>query len=784
MSAELRLWPAAVGLWVASALALSSVVPPFAIAGGPWVVAGLVIAVPSLRAAMRRHAHLLPALALVALVFAAGALNVVVRVAPLESSLLPEPGTSVIVEAVLDTDPRVVQGSVAGIMRGPPRVVSTVTATRLTWPRGSVEARLPMRLWTPIDSAALLPGTRISGRATVQPGDPAAGNALTLTMRTTPTVLDEPPVWQRVAGTLREGLRAAVADIPGEGAALLPGIVLGDTSTVPDSVATDMRTAGLSHLTAVSGANVSIVLGAALAVASVLRVRGRWRALVALLALLGFLVLVRPSPSVVRATAMGGVVVLALVAGGKRRGSPALAGAVLVLLLVDPWLSTSLGFALSAAATAGLLLLAPVLRRWLTEHLPQIPAGLSEALSVTIAAQVATAPLLVLMGASVGLGSVPANLMAEVVVAPATVLGVIATLLSPVAPALAHAIAIPAAACAQWIVDVAHVVATSAALLLPWPSGTPGALFMGAVMGGVATGVRYRRRLAPVVWALPRAPVACGVAIAVVGVIAIPRAASSAWPPPHWRAVACDVGQGDALVIRVDDDTAIVVDAGPRPDAIDRCLRDLSISRVAALVLTHFHADHVEGVPGVLRGRSVATVLVSPLAEPPEEAERVMRWCSEAQVPVEVGHAGDVRRAGNVTWRLLWPARLIRGEGSDPNNASVAAYVDADGVRLLLSGDIEPAAQAGLMAAVGDLPVDVLKVAHHGSRRQNPRFAAWTHARLAIISVGADNDYGHPAPETLAALSALGIPLLRTDQSGDIAVVLNSEGIGLLGSRS
>ncbi len=784
MSADLRLWPAAVGLWIASALALSSVVSPFMIAGAPWVLAALAMAVPSLRAAIRRRSHLFPAVALVALMCTAGALNVVLRVAPLESSLLPEPGTSVLVDAVLDTDPHVVEGSVSGITRGPPRVVSTVTATRLTWPRGSVEVRLPMRLWTPIDAAVLLPGTRITGRATVQPGDPSAGSALTLTMRAVPTVLDEPPVWQRVAGELRAGLRAAVADIPGEGAALLPGIVLGDTSTVPDSVATDMRTAGLSHLTAVSGANVSIVLGAALGIASVLRVRGRWRALVALLALLGFLVLVRPSPSVVRATAMGGVVVLSLVAGGKSRGSPALAGAVLVLVLVDPWLSTSLGFALSAVATAGLLLLAPVLRRWLTEHVTRIPAGLSEALAVTVAAQVATAPLLVLMGASVGLGSVPANLMAEVVVAPATVLGVIATLLSPVAPSLAHAVAVPAAACAQWIVDVAHVVATSAALLLPWPSGTLGAVLMGVVMGGTTAIVRYRRWLAPILWELPRAPVACGVAFAIVGVIAIPRAASAAWPPPQWRAVACDVGQGDAIVIRVDDDSAIVFDAGPRPDAIDRCLRDLSISRVSALVLTHFHADHVEGVPGVLRGRSVATVLVSPLAEPPDEADRVRRWCSEAHVPVEVGRAGDVRRAGTVTWRLLWPARLIRGEGSDPNNASLAAYVDADGVRLLLSGDTEPAAQAGLMAAVGELPVDVLKVAHHGSRRQNPRFAAWTHARLAIISVGADNDYGHPAPETLTALSALGIPLMRTDQSGDIAVVETAEGIGLLGSRS
>lgn len=776
MRPDLRLWPMAASVWCACAVVVSEMVSPVVALLGAALVA-LVVAVGW----RRLRGRLTPAvlLPLVALVLTTGAAGL--RVWAVVPDLLPEPGTAVTVEAVVDSDPRLVDSAGAGVASGPPRTVTGITVQRIAWEGQALVARLPASLWAPADALGLLPGTPVTGYATVLPAEPVGGVALSLSMRRAPTALGEAPVWQRVAGGLRAGLRDATHGLPADGAALLPGLVLGDTSTLPGELSDDMRTAGLSHLTAVSGANVSIVLGAALALAAVGRVRGRGRAVVAGVALVGFLILVRPSPSVVRATAMGAVVVLSLLTGGQRRGPPALAAASLVLLLLDPWLAVSPGFALSVAATAGLLLVAPRLRDGLATRCPRLPAALVEALSVTVSAQLVTAPVLVLIGASVGLGAVPANLLAEVAVAPATLLGVAATLASAVSPALAHAIAVPAVLCAQWVAWVAHGVASTAPLLIPWPTGARGAALVLLLLASGALAVRFRAPARRAVANIPRPVSAAVVAGAVVCGVALPHAGAEQWPPPGWVAVMCDVGQGDAIVLRVDSDSAVVVDAGPEPARVDRCLRDLGVSRVSALLLTHFHADHVEGLPGVLRGRAVGTVLVSPLADPLDEAERVRRWCAEAGVPVEVVTAGDSRQVGTVRWSLLWPTRIIRGEGSDSNNASLTALVVAGGVRLLLGGDLEPASQAAVMAASGAPAVDVVKVPHHGSRRQNPRFGPWSGAQAALVSVGADNGYGHPAAETTQGYESRGVGVWRTDRSGDVAVVATPAGVALLG---
>jgi competence protein ComEC len=248
-----------------------------------------------------------------------------------------------------------------------------------------------------------------------------------------------------------------------------------------------------------------------------------------------------------------------------------------------------------------------------------------------------------------------------------------------------------------------------------------------------------------------------------------------------WHVVFCDVGQGDAAVVRVGDDSAIVIDTGPDPNIIDHCLSDLGVSQIPYVLLTHFHADHVEGLPGVLKGRAVGEVLVSPLAEPADEASRVQHWCEHDHIPERVVTAGDRRRVGEVDSTLIWPQRIIRGQGSDPNNSSLTALVTVAGIRLLFGGDLETAAQDAVINAVGFGGVDVVKVPHHGSRKQSPRLVTWLKARVAVISVGANNDYGHPAPQTIAAYRAHGITVWRTDQSGDIAVLGSGNSISVVG---
>lgn len=229
------------------------------------------------------------------------------------------------------------------------------------------------------------------------------------------------------------------------------------------------------------------------------------------------------------------------------------------------------------------------------------------------------------------------------------------------------------------------------------------------------------------------------------------------WPPPGWRMVMCDVGQGDALVLAAGEGAGVVVDAGPDPESVDRCLRSLGVTRVPLVVLTHFHADHVAGLSGVLRGREVGGIGTTGLEEPSDQAAAVRRAAAAAGVPVVRVVAGERRRAGDLSWEVLWPPPGSHPVVEGPNDASVAMLVRTGGLRLLLLGDLEPPAQRALArspAARQLAGVDVLKVAHHGSAYQDPGLVRLAAPRLALISTGEDNTYGHPAPATVDALRA------------------------------
>ena len=712
-----------------------------------------------------------------------GALVSAARVAPL---LSPEVAAAVAdggrlrVAAVVVSDPAPVRPRVVGATRARPAVDVRVSVVRMA--KGGAwewQGSLPAVLRADAALSSLLPGTRVEVVASPAPGDPGRGFALRLRARSPVTVLDDPAAVQQAAGRLREGLVVAVADRPRDAAGLLPGLVLGDVRGMPADLADDMRLAGLSHLVAVSGANVAIVVGAGLAIAGRLRVRGGARAIVAAGVIVGFVLLVRAQPSVLRAAAMGGVGVVALWAGGRRRGPPALAAAVLLLICVDPWLASSYGFALSVAATGGLLACAGRLTRWSRRWLPFVPVVLAEATAVTVSAQLATTPLLVAMGGPVGPVSVPANLLAAPAVAPATLVGLAATIVSPVSPAVASWLAVPATWASGWIAGVARAAAGWPGTDLAGVDGPGAGLVAAGVVAATLVACHRGGRGRTIAAGLLRKPtwprrVGAAAAAVLIAVTALPT--SRDWPPPGWVAVACDVGQGDAVVLAAGEGAGVVVDTGPDPRAVDRCLRDLAVSRVAAVVLTHFHADHVEGLPGVLRGRDVGVVTVSPLPVPADEAERVAGWAADAGVPVEVAAAGDERASGPLRWRVVWPTRLIRRSNSPPNDASIVLVAESAGVRLLLTGDIQPLAQAAVRSGTPPPHVHVLKVPHHGSRFQDAGFSAWSGARLALVSAGRDNDYGHPAPALLAALAGAGIEARRTDLDGDLAVVRASDG--------
>jgi competence protein ComEC len=509
--------------------------------------------------------------------------------------------------------------------------------------------------------------------------------------------------------------------------------------------------AGLTHLVAVSGTNLSLIVGTVALLLRRLRASPRTIAVLGGLVLVGFVIIARPSPSVLRAAVMAAIALAALATGRQRSALPVLAAATLVLLVWQPALSVNLGFALSVAATAALLVIAPGWVQALRRR--GVPAGLAEPVAVAAAAHLVTMPLIAGLSGRISLVAIPANVLAEPVVAAATVLGLLAAISSVIwLPAAALFAQLAGWPC-RWLVWVAEYFGSLPGASVPWPSGVAGGLLLGAVSLGC--------------WWLCRRP-----SVRVGLLVQIPvRAVVVGWPPAGWIIVACDIGQGDALVLNAGPGSAVVIDAGPDPVAVDRCLRELGVHRIPLLVLTHSHLDHVGGVAGVLHERQVEKVVTSPLNEPVTGHRLVLNVLAGRGLPLGQVSAGAVLQAGPIRLDVLGPTRLYKDTRSDPNNSSVVVRATVGGVRILLPGDAELEAQDDLLAAGADLRADILKVPHHGSAYSDPAFLQAVHAKLALISVGLNNDYGHPSPLLLAELARLGVPARRTDQDGDIAVI-------------
>ncbi|KQX53682.1 MULTISPECIES: ComEC/Rec2 family competence protein [unclassified Streptomyces] len=693
-------------------------------------------------------------------------------------------------EVTVASDPRVTRPRVRGSATVPVSVVLDGVVTRAERSDGTAHrTRAPVLLIVPPGEGQkewlrLLPSTRlrVGGRLAppMRPGDPFAA-VLKVDGAGGPRIIGPPSALQRTAGELRAGLRRATEGLEPDARALLPGLVVGDTSRIEPELRDAFQATDLTHLLAVSGSNLSIVLlllvgrpGRAHLVergglAPRLGLSLRGTALAGGALTLAFVVVCRPDPSVLRAAACGFVVLLAIGTGRRRSLIPALAAAVLALVLYDPWLARSYGFLLSVLATGALLTVAP---RW-SEALRRrgVPGGPAEVLAASLAAQAVCAPVVVVFAARVSLVAIPANLFAELAVAPATVLGFATLALAAVWTPAAEWVAWVAGWPAGWIAWVARTGAALPGAELSWPGGWWGGLALALLTALVVLGARrlpYRRPIGALVVAV--------LLLVVVRPVPLTRWATG-WPPPGWVYAMCQVGQGDATVFAAGGDAAVVVDAGPDPVAVDRCLRELGVRRVPLLLLTHFHADHVAGLPGVLRGRAVGAIQTTGLEEPPGQAAFVRRTAAAARVPLIRAGPGERRRTGALEWRVLWPAAgagVGAGESAaGPNDASVTLLVRAaGGLSLLLLGDLEPPAQRALLRAHPDLaPVDVLKVAHHGSAHQDPGLIRAVRPRLALVSSGRDNPYGHPSPRTLEMLRSGGARVLRTDRDGAVAVV-------------
>jgi competence protein ComEC len=713
-----------------------------------------------------------------ALCLVATAAHSSVREAGLVPSLAAQRAAAT-VEAVVLSDPRIVRTS--GVR--PTEIVIVKVSVRTVVGRGQrSESSTPVMVFGDKAWAHVRWRERVRAGGRFDVADPGDDVVAVFNPSGAPDSVGQPGPVADAAEHVRSGLRDAVSGLPADARGLLPGLVIGDTSRTPQSLTDAMLTTGMTHLSAVSGSNVAVVLAAAMGLCRVVGVRRRWRPLVALLLLTGFVILVRPEPSVLRAAVMGVIGLLGLSASRRRMGVPALSGAVLVLLCVDPWLSRSFGFALSTLATLGLLLFARPWGLWFARFLPPRLEGLGVAIAIPVAAQAMCGPVVVLLQGSVTLIGIVANLLAAPLVAPATVLGVSVALLALISHSLAVVLGWLAALPTLGIAWVARACADVPLGTLPWPDGAPGALLLaflsiGLLFSGPWLMVTIRRRPYPMA------------ALALLTLAAAWPTSDLVWPAARWRIVACDVGQGDSLILASGLGHAVVVDAGQDPKAIDGCLDRLHVDVVDAVVLTHFHADHVDGLPGVLNGRFVRQILTSPVPEPAFQFREVQGWAAASGVPVQPLYAGDHLHWGSIEALVLWPSRVMH-EGSVPNNASVVLSVDVSGLRVLMLGDVETGAAHQTLLSIerdpayeGARSYDVLKVAHHGSGLQDPALLKELRAPVALISVGAGNTYGHPARGTLDLLQAAGSQVFRTDQRGDIAVSPADNGTVLVSTR-
>ena len=608
--------------------------------------------------------------------------------------------------------------------------------------------RVPIRVMTSKQSVTtLLPGQRFSAEGRIVASKEARVAALVV-IKDDIEIQTQPSRWASALGAIRLGLRSLSGD--GNAGALIPGMVLGDTSKQSVEFKNSMRRSGLTHLVAVSGANFALVSAFVLWMMQFLFARMKFRLSATAISLIAFIALVRPSPSVLRAAAMAAVL---LVAQGTKKGRdslPALGFAMAAVVVVDPWQARDAGFALSVLATAGLLLFAPVLIEKLSIHLP---GKLAQALAPPIAATVFCSPIIVALSGYLAPMSVIANLLAAPFVAPITIVGFIAALFSPFAPLISTVliwfIRFPAGAIAL----IAHWASSFPVLTLQ--SGKIGFLIVASFTLGSWLLKKWFKHI--IVFTL----------VILISITWLQR-----WPGGDWQVANCDIGQGDSMVINLGNHQGIVIDVGPDPVAEDRCLKALGIKEIPLLILSHFHADHVAGLTGAIKNRAVGQVWVSVNSAPLIESAKAQAALKGVEMIKAV--RGMSARVGPLTIRVLWPTlsatsfEEMPGDGSQINNSSIATLITSDAFSLFAGGDLEPPVQEILVKDVG--PVDIYKVCHHGSRYQDLAFMSALHPRISIISVGAGNTYGHPAVQTLQALARLGSEVLRTDIDGAVAV--------------
>ena len=543
------------------------------------------------------------------------------------------------------------------------------------------------------------------------------------------------------------------------------GVVLGEDEDLPSDVQDDFRASGLYHLLAVSGQNVAFLAAGVFGLGWVLRLPRKARELVTVGVIAAYVLAVGWQPSVARAAVAGTLASLAWLTARPSDRWHFLAVGALVLLAWMPTAVLDPGFQLSFAAVAAIFVVVPRLRRHV-DGLP-VPRGVAEALAVALACGLATAPIVLVHFGQMALYTVVANVAAFAAAPLVLAFGLLAALVDPVSPGAAEGLAALAGWAAAWLELVARVVADLPSARLGVRPTVVVALV--ATLGWLTArrarrlGGFERRRLSEILLVTGT--------LAAVAVIWVTTRPAPAWIRPlGLRVTFLDVGQGDSVLLETAR-ARILVDEGPPEADVAGQLRALGVRWLSALVMTHPQRDHVGGAADVIRRLNVQEVLEPGLAVTGPESEEALSEARSRRVPVRVVRTGTSFRAGRLRVRVLWP----EDEGTaseDPNQNAVVLIASYGETDVYLSGDAESDVTSHLPLA----PVEIMKVAHHGSEDEGLAAELETlRPRVAVISCGRHNDYGHPRPETLAALGGVpGLAVYRTDEDG--RVVVESDG--------
>jgi competence protein ComEC len=574
---------------------------------------------------------------------------------------------------------------------------------------------------------------------------------------------------------IRRSFTSNLSGVTSDASALVVGMTIGDDSRFSSEVLENLKVVSLTHLSAVSGTNCAIVLAGAALLLNLLPLRRSIRLSLSVGVIFAYLGLVGPEPSVLRASVMVGAVIVGYLLGRRVPPRDALSLAVLLLLVYQPSLSLDFGFALSALATLGLLVLAPRLVELLQRRMP---LWLAVLISVSLAAQISCLPVLLLLQPTIPVYSIFANVIAEPLVAPITVIGLIACLLSPVVPMVSSGLCLIASVPAALILLVAEKFANAPSASIDWIEGTLGIVLASALVLGLWLFLTSSK---------PAFKRLGGVLSALILFSFCAQSSSIAFQKSdfyndNYSIVNCDVGQGDALVIRSRGQVA-VVDVGRENPAIDSCLTDLGIKTIDLLVLTHYDLDHVGGTLGAITGREVTTALVTSFTDDRPGADTTQKLLSARNIPQIYAERGMAGVLGDFKWQILSPTRGAP-EAEDSNDASTTMFWSSSRIALFMMADSGERAQLrigkdyqALLESDQGSRVVVVKVAHHGSGDQAPEFYEAISADIALVSAGQDNSYGHPSKRTLDLLTRTGARVMRTDEMGAIGLTETDAGV-------